>query len=324
MSSPPSTDLTTALDALAEPRRRYLLATLLEHGAVSRPERSSSPDELTIETLATEVAAVECGCPIVTDEQCDRVHIVLVHAHVPRLVDAGLVTRRADGDETIVALADHPVLEAEWVRSLLDDPTGDAFPADEATLDRTLEVLRAPRRRTVCAALARRRGTVAVADLAAAVVALEGDEETRLVDVTETACADAVTSLVHEHLPALSDAGLVAYDEAAKRVSLATDAPQWRADWVTEGPLAPVADLVRHPVRQEREADATGGSAEAATETSAADDAATDESIADLSSNETATTGDQPTTGDRLLWTLARPRAERSTADRSVEEVTNQ
>ncbi|WP_226481154.1 DUF7344 domain-containing protein [Natrinema amylolyticum] len=246
MSSPSDTELTTtALDVLAEPRRRYLLAALLDREDTSTVDPPSTAASMSLAALATEVATSEHGCPIVTDDQCEQTHIALVHAHVPRLVDIGVLTRIDDGDAATVALADHPLLEAEWVRTLLDDPTGEAFAADEATLNRTLDVLHNPRRRAVCMALAMRRGTVSVSDLAAAVVAREGDDGTRLIDVTEDECASVITELAHDHLPALSDAGLVEYDDAATRAAIATDAPQWESDWVLEGPLADVAELVR-------------------------------------------------------------------------------
>lgn len=296
MRTPPSAELTTALDVLAAPQRRYLLATLLERADASSTDRPSTSERLPVETLATEIATIEHGCPIVTDEQCERVHVELVHVHVPRLVDAEFLSRHDDGDATTVSLTDHPVLESAWVRSLLDDPTGETLPADEGTLDRTLEALRSPRHRTVCAALARRRGTVSVTDLAAAVVAREGGDGTRLVDVTEPACTDVATSLVHEHLPILSNAGLVEYDDEAGEVALATDTPQWRIDWVTEGPLADVADLV---------------------EATATDAPATSEPTADESAAGAPAATATPTDGDRMLWTLARPRAGRSAGDES-------
>ncbi|QLK25020.1 hypothetical protein HYG81_13005 [Natrinema zhouii] len=314
MRTPPSAELTTALDVLAAPQRRYLLATLLERADTSSTDRPSTSERLSVETLATEVATIEHGCPIVTDEQCERVHIELVHVHVPRLADAELLSRHDDGDATTVALTDHPVLESAWVRSLLDDPTGETLPVDEGTFDRTLEALRSPRRRTVCAALARRRGTVSVTDLAAAVVAREGGDETRLVDVTESACTDVATSLVHEHLPILSNAGLVECDDEAEEVVLATDAPQWRIDWMTEGPLADVAAFVEATATEAPDATATATDVPDATATDAlaTSKPADDESAADTPV-ATATAAD----GDRMLWTLARPRAGRATGDES-------
>lgn len=245
MSSPPNTEMTTAINVLAEPQRRYLLATLLEREGVlsSGPPPTGNP--IPISTLATEVATVERDCPIVTDDQCGQVRIAIAHNHVPRLIDIGVLRRDTDGETATVGLRAHPMLSADWVRTLLADPTGEAFPADEATLNRTLEALCDPRRRAVCTVLAKRRGSISVSDLAAAALAREGGDETRLVDVTADECASVAVALVHSHLPALSDAGLVAYDDAERSVELASDAPQWQADWLLEGPLADVADLVR-------------------------------------------------------------------------------
>ncbi len=245
MSSPPDAEPTsTALDVLAVPRRRYLLAALLERGDTSTVGSPATTAAMSLATLATEVAATERDCPIVTDEQCARTRTDLAHAHVPRLVDSGVLVRTDDGDAPTVALADHPLFEAEWVRTLLDDPTGEAFPAAEATLNRTLEALRSPRRRTVCAVLAARRGSVPLPTLAAAVVAREGGDGRRLVDVSEEEWQPVATTLAHDHLPALSDAGLVASDDTAGRTALVTTAPQWESDWLLEGPLADSAALV--------------------------------------------------------------------------------
>ncbi|SEW22287.1 DUF7344 domain-containing protein [Natrinema salifodinae] len=282
MSSPPDSErTTTALDVLAAPQRRYLLAALLDRGdALSTetetetetdlpalPETSATSTSISssmpVPELATEVAATERGCPIVPDNHCERIHVSLVHAHVPRLVDVGVLTQHTDGSETTVALAAHPMLSTDWVRTLLSDPTGEAFPADETTLDRTLETLREPRRRTICAALASRREAVPIDDLAAAIVSREdGDEPAR-----ET----VVTSLVHKHLPALADVGLVDYDAGADRVELATDAPQWEADWLVDGPLAEAADLGSDSRDPRRDPDAPEPQLHAATNGGSAD-----------------------------------------------------
>ncbi|ELY74770.1 hypothetical protein C487_13989 [Natrinema pallidum DSM 3751] len=274
MSSPPDDEPTsTALDVLAVPRRRYLLAALLERGDTSAVGSPVTTAAMSLTALATEVATTERDRPIVTDEQCARTRTDLVHAHVPRLVDIGVLVRIDDGDVPTVALADHPLLEAEWVRTLLDDPTGEAFPAAETTLNRTLEALRRPRRRTVCAALAARRGAVPLPTLAAAVVAREGGDGMRLVDVSEEEWLPVAETLTHDHLPALSDAGLVAYDDAAGRAALVTIAPQWESDWLLEGPLADSAV----PIAAVRES--SGGST-------------ADNSVSNAATGEAAVNGD--------------------------------
>ncbi|ELZ25556.1 DUF7344 domain-containing protein [Natrinema limicola] len=312
MSPPPSTELTTALDVLAEPRRRYLLATLLEHADAAETDAPLASEGMSIDALATAVATMEHGSAPVTDEQSGRVRLTLVHAHLPRLVDAGLVVTHTDGNATTVALTDHPLLEAEWVRSILADPTGEAFPADETTLNRTLEALRSPRRRTVCTALATQHEAVPVSDLAATVVTRGADNGAGKVDVTESARTAVETSLVHEHLPALSAAALVEYDAAARTVALAIDAPLWQADWATDGPLAAVAEFVRHRAAQGDVATAAHDS-----DRTTADATPSAEPPTDVTPTETAaasTTGSSATTDDRLLWTLARPPAGRSSS----------
>ncbi|WP_254522396.1 DUF7344 domain-containing protein [Natrinema caseinilyticum] len=305
MSFPPSSEATTAVDVLAEPRRRYVLAALLEGSDAARTDRSAASTRLSVDALATEVATVEHGRQIVPDDQCTQIHIDLRHAHVPRLVDVGVLSRRSRGDSTTVTLLDHPMLEIDWVEALLADPTGETLGFDEATLNRTLGALSAPRRRAVCAVLATRRERLSLSDLGAAIVALEDDGETVPAEVTDADAAPVISSLVHSHLPALADAGLVSYDVAAKRVSLASDAPQWETDWLLEGPLSDVADVredqsdgasQRRPVSDEPMADAPSDDGTAATDAPAADEATT---AADR---------------DRVLWTLAQPPAGRSSA----------
>jgi len=305
MSSPSSTELTTTLDVLAEPRRRYLLATLLEREQPAATDDSSASERLSIETLAKAVVKLEQDATDVTDEQVDQVHISLVHAHVPRLADAGLVTTDADGDATTVALTEHPILEAEWVRSVLADRT------DETTLNRTLEALRSPRRRTVCKAIARRHGTVSVADLAATVAAREADEGTRVTDITESSSTAAEASLVHQHLPALSAAGLVEYDAEAREAALATDVSQWQADWMTDGPLEAVSELVRRRSEQDGAADGTRGWERPTPDATPADESTAEETRPDTTTATASTSGSSATDDSRLLWTLARPPAGR-------------
>ncbi|AEH38572.1 DUF7344 domain-containing protein [Halopiger xanaduensis] len=262
MSSPPVDEPTPAVafDALATVRRRCLLAVLLERrdrsaaagssaATETETDTGSAPSSLSLATLATEIASLEAGQPIVSDDHCTHVHVSLVHVHLPKLADAGLVERdvatdgAGNGDETTVSLASHPLLEGDWIRTLLESPV-DGGTGDDDLLDRTCEALRSARCRTVCRVLARHRGAVPVDDLAALVAAREGDgdDDRRLVDVTESEVRDVGTDLAHNRLPALADAGLVTYDRDEAVAALATDAPQWRTDWLAASPLAPVAD----------------------------------------------------------------------------------
>ncbi|WP_254763105.1 DUF7344 domain-containing protein [Natrinema marinum] len=295
MSSPPAPETTIAADVLSEPQGRYLLAALLEQGA-------TVPDQSSIETLATEVAATEHGSPIVSDDQCEQTQISLHHHHVPRLVGLGVLNRTTRGDVTLIGLADHSILETDWVRTVLEDPTGDAFPADEDTLDRTLQALREPRRRAVCAVLATRRGAVSVSELAATLTAREKGDEPTAADVSPVEQTHVAASLTHKHLPTLAAAGLVDYDPEASRAALAADAPQWEADWLLEGPLADAIGL-------ERRADRRANTAEDRRETAPA---------------ETLGNGDKTIRSGRTVWMLARPPADRTdTSDASSRELTN-
>lgn len=252
MSSRPVDEPTPAVafDALATVRRRCLLAVLLEQRdqSPSSPaatetgtDTASTDDAPSLADLATEIAALEAGQPIVSDDHCTHVHVSLAHVHVPKLADIGVVVRDSDGDETTVSLASHPLLEADWVRTLLETPV-DGGIGDDDLLDRTCEVLRSARCRTACRVLARHRGAVPVADLAALVATREGDDDRRLVDLSEPELRDVATDLAHGRLPALADAGLVTYDRDEATAALATDAPQWRTDWVAVSPLASVVE----------------------------------------------------------------------------------
>lgn len=74
-------DLDHVYEALSHPRRRYLCYTLLED------------TQWTLTDLATKIAAWENDTPTheVTDHQRERVYVSLYHAHVPKLVDDGVI-----------------------------------------------------------------------------------------------------------------------------------------------------------------------------------------------------------------------------------------
>lgn len=83
-------DLQYVFEALAHPRRRYLLYTLLEKNA------------WTLTELAEKVAAWEHDghADAVTETDRDRVYVSLLHAHVPKLEDDDVVAFDPE-DETI-------------------------------------------------------------------------------------------------------------------------------------------------------------------------------------------------------------------------------
>ncbi|MFC5367251.1 DUF7344 domain-containing protein [Salinirubrum litoreum] len=85
-------DLDHVYEALGHPRRRYLCYTLLEDAQWSLTD------------LATKIAAWEADVPehAVGPDQRERVYVSLYHAHVPKLVDEGIVTFDEE-TETITA-----------------------------------------------------------------------------------------------------------------------------------------------------------------------------------------------------------------------------
>lgn len=91
-------------EALGHPRRRYLCYTLLESTEWSTTE------------LSTKIAAWERDVPdhAVTDDQRERVYVSLCHAHIPKLVDEGILSYD-DASETIT-----PAGNAEQVLAALE------------------------------------------------------------------------------------------------------------------------------------------------------------------------------------------------------------
>ncbi|RBI60816.1 hypothetical protein DMJ13_17985 [halophilic archaeon] len=97
--------------ALGHPRRRYLCYTLLED------------TEWPLTNLATKVAAWENDIPesAVSASQHDRAYVSLYHAHVPKLVDEGVITFDEE-TETITAAehAEHVLAALEGIGGSLD------------------------------------------------------------------------------------------------------------------------------------------------------------------------------------------------------------
>lgn len=75
-------ELDHVFDALSHPRRRYLCYTLLED------------TEWSLTELAAKIAAWENDVPehAVSDQQRERTYVSLYHAHVPNLVEDGIVS----------------------------------------------------------------------------------------------------------------------------------------------------------------------------------------------------------------------------------------
>ncbi|WP_423999658.1 DUF7344 domain-containing protein [Haloarcula salina] len=82
LPSPDVLEIEPVYEALGHPRRRYLCYTLLEDTEWSMSE------------LAAKIAAWENDIPEheVSADQREAVYVSLYHAHVPKLVDEGVIT----------------------------------------------------------------------------------------------------------------------------------------------------------------------------------------------------------------------------------------
>jgi len=98
-------------EALGHTRRRYLCYTLLEN------------TDWSLTDLATKVAAWENDVPEheVTENQHEEVYVSLYHAHVPKLVDGGVITFD-EATETITTAehADQVMTALEGMGASLD------------------------------------------------------------------------------------------------------------------------------------------------------------------------------------------------------------
>jgi hypothetical protein len=102
---PPSIlEIEPVYQALGHSRRRYLCYTLLED------------TEWSLTELATKIAAWEDDVPehAVTEAQREEVYVSLYHAHVPKLVDEGVIT--FDETTETITTAEH----AEQVMTALE------------------------------------------------------------------------------------------------------------------------------------------------------------------------------------------------------------
>ena len=109
---PPSVlEIEPVYEALCHPRRRYLCYTLLEDA------------EWSLTDLATRIAAWENDVPehAVTENQREAVYVSLYHAHVPKLVEAGVISHD-EVTERITAgeHADQVVTALEGMATSLD------------------------------------------------------------------------------------------------------------------------------------------------------------------------------------------------------------
>lgn len=114
--SPGLLEIDYLYEAVSHSRRRYLCYTLHES------------TEWSLTGLATKTAAWENAIPEheVTDQQREQVYVALYHAHIPKLVDEGVITFD-EATETIAA-ADH----ADQVLLALDN-IGASLDAEQET-----------------------------------------------------------------------------------------------------------------------------------------------------------------------------------------------
>jgi hypothetical protein len=117
-SAPSETELPSSVleiepvyEALGHSRRRYLCYTLLE------------ATEWSLTDLATKIRAWENGVSehAVTDDQREEVYVALYHAHVPKLVDEGVITFDDEtGTITTADNADQVLTALEGIGASLD------------------------------------------------------------------------------------------------------------------------------------------------------------------------------------------------------------
>ncbi|RQG91391.1 ArsR family transcriptional regulator [Natrarchaeobius halalkaliphilus] len=163
-------------EILRHPRRVRLLEIIEDRPRVTLEELTTT----LIERGGTDV-------PVGTARR--EVHLSLVHNHLPRLVDAGIVEW---DDERGVALVENPPVCPERLSRVLKNDT------------QRLECLTDPVRLRLLDVLNGHAGSLSLEALASTLAAN---------GIIERSDADTVTAaLHHSHLPALDDAGLLEYD----------------------------------------------------------------------------------------------------------------
>lgn len=198
--------------AIADRTRRQALLALRDR-----------PEPIDTTALAAQVAAAVSGEDLddVTRGDRDAFHVTLVHRHLPRLDDAGLVDwGRDDG---VVAATDHPALDDTGFRELLEGAA--------ENWDAVLRAIQPERRRLVLAVLDD-AGELDRRTLARRVLARESGDPAA--DVAESDLEDVLVSLRHRHVPALQRAGLVSADGETIR---AAGHPDLEADLLAAEPF---------------------------------------------------------------------------------------
>ncbi|NHN41747.1 hypothetical protein G9C85_08895 [Halorubellus sp. JP-L1] len=167
-----------------------------------------APDAVGVEE-AVSVLAARADDDDATASAEREAKTALRHAHLPKLSAAGLLEH--DADAGAFALADHPAFEDSRIVGVVE---GDVEDSPES-LDTFLAAISDARRRAVLDVLSHQFGRIHVETLARELLA---DAETSESEVPGAAVEQALGGLHHVDLPALSDAGLVAYDADAGTV----------------------------------------------------------------------------------------------------------
>lgn len=175
-------------DVLRHPRRIRILATL-----------GARRTRLSLMELTTTIVENE-DLDVPTGKARHDVRISLVHNHLPRLAEYGLVEFDA---ETGAELVDEPPVHPADLAGLLELCEG---PEGE----RMLEAIVHPVRMRVLGMLSGVEHTVSVEQLASALVASDVGADDR---------ERAKISLYHAHLPVLADAGALEFDADANLVT---------------------------------------------------------------------------------------------------------
>ncbi|APW96597.1 hypothetical protein CHINAEXTREME_01895 [Halobiforma lacisalsi AJ5] len=187
-------------ELLRDPRRVRLLEVLEER---SEAGATPSPTELAAALLERETdESDESDEPV--DERRRDLRISLVHDHLPRLADHGIVGW--DRDRNAVDLHEETPLPSASLSALVETAEDEA-----AVLERVTD----PIRLRLVDDLADSSQPLSVEQLAATLVSQDG-----------TVGMDrAKIALHHSHLPALEEAGVLEYDLESGLVSLADDVP---------------------------------------------------------------------------------------------------
>lgn len=181
--------------ALAASSRREILRLLL-----ARDEPVTEHD------LVSHLVAIERGvAPTESIAGRHTIHVDLVHAELPALVDAGLIVR--DRDNATVDTTTHPAFDDSRFQLLLE--------AELKGLDAALRTVANERRRVILTVLRDASTSLTRRELASRLLR---SAETDLEPDTN-AVEDVTTALYHVHLPVIDDAGLIEYDPETGRTT---------------------------------------------------------------------------------------------------------